>query len=117
MLTQLTVEEAGTGNIVIMEDSSDDSFVVIGEIMASDFTPRFEDDSSSFGQRVVRIVLKSVMSPQAKLLYKVFDHMGIVIYSTLGEAYRRNVGILWFQKDIVVTEIDGCTYTTRARSY
>jgi hypothetical protein len=71
MLTQLIIEEVGIGNIVMMEDSLNDSFVAIGEILALDFIPsRFGDESLSIGQRVVCVVVKSVVFPQAKLHYR-----------------------------------------------
>lgn len=64
MLIQLIIEEVEIGNIIMMEDSLDDNFVAIGEILALDFIPsRFGDESLSIGQRIVCIVVKSVVFP------------------------------------------------------
>ena len=39
LVLQLTNEDAADGKIVLMADSNSDSYVAIGEVMASGYTP------------------------------------------------------------------------------
>jgi hypothetical protein len=113
VIGQLTIDDGGDGDFVMMEDPDSDSFVAIGEILESNFTPsRFLDSSMSVGERIVRVVLKSVVFPEAKLTYEVVDPNGKVVCRTLGEAYKRQLGILWLERNIAITEADGCTYNS-----
>jgi hypothetical protein len=113
VIGQLTIDDGGDGDFVMMEDPNSDSFVAIGEVLAFDFTlSRFLDSSMSVGERIVRVVLKSVVFPEAKLTYEVVDPNGKVVCRTLGEAYKRQLGILWLERNIAITEADGCTYNS-----
>jgi hypothetical protein len=56
-------------------------------------------------------ILYLVVFPKAKLPYKVLDNIGKKTYSTLGEVYKQKLGMWLSEYDIVVTQVDGCTYS------
>ena len=92
-----------------MEDSDSDSYVAIGEVMASDYTPERVGDGPGIGGHKIRVILKSVTKPDTILPFKVRGIDGKVICRTLGEAFSRKKGVLWLVNDIVLTQPDGCT--------
>jgi hypothetical protein len=106
---QLTTEDAVSGKIVIMEDSDTDSYVAIGEIVASNYTPERRGGGNSPGGEKVRVMLKSVTKPETILPFEVLDVDGTVLCRTLGDAFMKRQGVFWLECDTVVTQPDGCT--------
>jgi hypothetical protein len=56
--------------------------------------------------------LKLVTKPKTVLPFEVRDHGGKVVCRTLGEAFMKKKGVLWLQRDTMLTEPDGCTVST-----
>jgi hypothetical protein len=78
-MLQLISEDAESGSVVIMEDSDSDSYVAIGEVMASDYTPeRFGDGTEAIGDKI-RVILKSVWKPNTILPFEVRGPHGEVL--------------------------------------
>ena len=94
LVLQLTNEDASCGKIVIMEDSDSDSYVAIGEVMASDYTPERLGSEGSAGGKQIRVILKSVTKPDTLLPFEIRDDQGRVMCKTLGEAFLKNKGVI-----------------------
>jgi hypothetical protein len=77
--------------------------------MAFDYTPERVGSGGRPGAHQIRVILKSVTKPETVLPFQVRDHEGRVVCKTLGEAFLKNKGVLWFQRDTVLTQVDGCT--------
>ena len=114
MVLQLTNEDAACGEIVLMEDSDSDSYVAIGEVMASDYTPERIGSAFREGGHQIRVILKAVTKPDTVLPFKIHDDEGRVVCSTLGEAFVKKKGVIWLISDTVLTGRDGCTVRTWA---
>ena len=95
LVLQLTNEDAVSRKIVLIEDSDSDSYVAIGEVMASDYTPERVGCAGSAGGNQIRVILKSVTKPDTVLPFKIRDDQGRVTCRTLGEAFLNNKGIIW----------------------
>jgi hypothetical protein len=106
---QLNNHDADSGKIVLIEDSNSDNYVAIGEVMASDYTPERLGDATSVGGHKIRVILKSVTKPETILPFEVQDQYGRVVCRTLGEVFLKKKGVLWLQRDTVLTQPDGCT--------
>jgi hypothetical protein len=106
---QLNNHDADSGKIVLIEDSNSDNYVAIGEVMASDYTPEWLEDATSAGGHKIRVILKSVTKPETILPFEVQDQYGRVVCRTLGEVFLKKKGVLWLQRDTVLTQPDGCT--------
>ena len=109
MVLQLTNEDASCGEIVLMEDSDSDSYVAIGEVMASDYTPERVRSAGSAGDILIRVSLKCVTKPNTVLPFKIRDEEGRVLCRTLGEVFLKKKRVIWLISDTVLTEPDGCT--------
>ena len=77
-----------------MEDSDSNSYVAIGEVMASDYTLERVGDGTGAVAYKIRVILKSMTKPETILPFKVRGTDGKVICRTLGEAFSRNKGML-----------------------
>jgi hypothetical protein len=71
MVLQLTNHNASSGKIVLMEDSDSDSYVAIGEVMASDYTPERVGGAARAGGHQIQVILKSVTKPDTVLPFKI----------------------------------------------
>jgi hypothetical protein len=98
-------------NVVLMENSSSEVFVAIGEYKSSDYTPDRFDSNSGGGGRLIRVVLKACTQPDAILPYPVLDGNGEVLCRTLGEAFKKKLLVWWMEGDAVATCSDGATHT------
>ena len=83
LVLQLTTKDAVSGKSVIMEDSDSNSDVLIGEIVASDYTLERVVERRSVGAKKVIALFKSVMKPQTLLPFKVLCKM-------LGEGFVKS---------------------------
>ena len=99
---------------MLLSDSESDSYVAIGEVIASDYTPARLRTSGPGGGEHIRVVLKTVTKPDTELPFKVRDEEGRVLCRTLGEAFKNKRGVIWLQSDTVLTQRDGCTVQTWA---
>ena len=59
----LTNSDAPCAKIVLMADSDSDSYVAIGKVMASDYTPERLGTTGPGGGHQIRVVLKTVTKP------------------------------------------------------
>ena len=108
LLLQLINEDVETGKLVFVEDSNNDSYVAIGEVMASDYTPERVSDGPGVGEHKIQVILNSVTKPHTILPFKLCGTDGTLIYRTLGEAFSSKKGILWLLSDTVLTQPDRC---------
>ena len=113
-LLQLMNEDAAGGKIVLMADSDSDSYVAIGEVMASDYTPERIGTAGCGRDHQIRVSLKTMTRPDTVLPFKIRDEEGRVMCKTLGEAFMTNKGVIWLQSDTVITQRDGCIVRTWA---
>jgi hypothetical protein len=109
---QLINKDAAAWKLVLIEDSNNDSYVAIGEVMASDYTPERVPGGMKAEAQKSRVLLKLVTKPKTVLPFEVRDHGGKVVCRTLGEAFMKKKGVLWLQRDTMLTEPDGCTVST-----
>jgi hypothetical protein len=98
-------------SVVLMEDTTASIFVVVGVYYSSDYTPNRSVYKSSRGGRVIRVVLKACIHPNALLPFLVVDSYGRVCCRALGEAFQKKVPVWWMEEDAVATCVDGATHT------
>ena len=107
-MLQLINEDAKMGKLVLMEDSDSNSYVAIGEVMASDYTPKRIGNETGATRQQIRVILKSVTKPDTILPFKVRSSDSKVICRILGEAFSRKKGVMWLLSDTILTQPDGC---------
>ena len=94
LVFQLTNLDGLCAEIVLLLDSDSDSYVAIGEVMASDYTPQRLWTAGPGGGQQIRVVLKTVMKPDIVLPFKIRDEEGRVMCRTLGEAFMEKKGVI-----------------------
>ena len=110
----MTNDDAQRAKVFLLSDSTNDSYVAIGEVMTSDYTAERLRNAGRGGGNRIRVVLKTVTKPDTVLPFSIEDGEGRVLCRTLEEAYKKNEGVMWLQSDTVLTQRDGCTIITMA---
>jgi hypothetical protein len=57
--------------MVLIEDSDTDSYVAIGDVMASDYTPKRVESGGWTGAHQIWVILKSITKPEIVLPFQV----------------------------------------------
>jgi hypothetical protein len=98
------------GEVVILEDNNADMYMAVGERRGTYFPPAMCEDSSADG-KLIWVHMKVVLRPKTPLPVVVTDYRTRLKCRTLGEAYLAKVGIWWKERDTMLTNDDGCTYS------
>jgi hypothetical protein len=98
------------GEVVILQDSNVDMDVAVGERKGTYFPHARYEDSSADG-KLIWVHMKAVLRPETPLPVIVTGYRMGLKCRTLGEAYLAKVGIWWKERDTMLTNDDGCTYS------
>ena len=108
LVLQLINHNVSSRKIVLMEDSNNNSYVAISEVMESNYTPERVGGATKARRHQIRVILKSVTKPNTVLPFKIQDDKDRVLCRTLDKVFLKNKGVLWLQSDTVLTQPDGC---------
>jgi hypothetical protein len=81
-----------------MADSSGEEFVALGEY--------------TLDADMLRIRITGVRDRDTLLPKLVVDKLGRVLCRTIWKAYETKSEVLWYERDMVVPNEDGCTYSS-----